>query len=133
MKVEVVKRLIQHDYVDSPWKVLACCILLNRTTRVQVRSILEEFFSRYTSPYKVLSANPVDIASLIQPLGLYNRRSVSIQKFCSDYVEKDWNDPRELYGIGEYGWEAWEIVVNKNYKIAPTDSVLRNYLTWVNS
>jgi methyl-CpG-binding domain protein 4 len=131
MKVEVIKKLIQHDYTDSPWKVLACCILLNRTTRIQVRSILDEFFIKYTSPYKVIKADPADIAKLIQPLGLYNRRSVSIQRFCSDYVEKEWSDPRELYGIGTYGWEAWEIVINKNYNIAPTDSVLRNYLAWL--
>jgi methyl-CpG-binding domain protein 4 len=68
---------------------------------------------------------------VIKPLGLYNRRAKLLKEFSQDYVSKDWADPRELKGIGLYGWEAWVILMEDRTDITPTDSVLRRYLEWL--
>lgn len=128
-----VTRLIQHDHAHDPWRVLACCILLNRTGRKQVRAVLDEFFRRWPDAESCAAGDPGEIAEVTKTLGMYNKRSAAIKRFSSDYLSKDWSDPRELHGIGLYGWEAYEIVCKGNRSVAATDKVLARYLEYANA
>lgn len=130
-RTEPVTRLIQHDHQHDPWRVLACCILLNRTGRKQVRSVLDEFFARWPDAASAAGADAAEMAEVTRPLGFYNRRSVAMVRFSREYLEKEWTDPRQLHGIGLYGWEAYRIVCLGDTSLRPTDKVLARYLEYV--
>lgn len=125
-----VARLIQHDHDRDPWRVLVCCILLNRTGGKQVRGVLDRFFGSWPDARSLAGADPAEVRETIRPLGFYNRRSESVVRFSREYLERGWTDPRELHGIGRYGWEAWQIVCNGRRDVEATDGVLAAYLRY---
>jgi methyl-CpG-binding domain protein 4 len=124
--------MIQEIYQKDPWKMMICCIFLNQTSRDQVDKIRLEFFKKYPNPKSAIAANSEEMANLISVLGFKNRRTQTIQKFSKDWVEKSWEDPIDLYGIGKYGQDSWEIFQLQNFKVEPTDGALRSYLNRIN-
>ena len=123
----MIRPLLQEIYQDDPWKMLVCCILLNLTKRTQVDGIRDELFKLYPTPNKMKNANQSELSKLLQPLGLYNRRAKSLKRFSEDWV-KGFNSVDELYGIGQYAKDSWEIFQNNNKNVNPTDKVLLAYL-----
>lgn len=120
--------LLQEIYRQDPWKMLVGCILLNQTTRVQVDKIREELFSIWPDALEMGSADPEELARLIKPLGLYNRRARTLIKFSREWTDKEWQDPIELHGIGKYAQDSWEIFQKNNFSVQPTDKELLSYL-----
>jgi hypothetical protein len=45
-----------------------------------------------------------------------------------DFMAWDQQDATELYGIGKYGSDSYEIFFQQNYSVQPTDKELRRYL-----
>ena len=128
MKIrDIVRPLLQEIYQSDGWKMLTCCMLLNLTNRRQVDVIRDELFKRYPTPKDMMNANESELAQLLQPLGLYNRRAKSLKKMSEGYV-KGFKSVDELYGVGEYAKDSWEIFQNNNKKVKPTDKVLQEYL-----
>ena len=123
----IIRPLLQEVYQDDAWKMLVCCILLNLTKRTQVDIIRDELFKLYPTPNKMKNANQSELSKLLQPLGLYNRRAKSLKRFSEDWV-KGFNSVDELYGIGQYAKDSWEIFQNNNRNVNPTDKVLLEYL-----
>jgi endonuclease III len=120
-------RLIQHDYLDDPWKMVVCCILLNQTTNQQVRKVLDPLFKLIPDPETCVRMDPSKMAEIIRPTGFYNIKSSRIQKMSRKWLE-GFNDPRELPGIGKYAMESWDIFVNKKTDFTPSDKKLKMYL-----
>ena len=120
-------RLIQHDYLDNPWKMLVCCILLNQTTNQQVRKVLEPLFDLIPDPESCIEADPTKIAEIIKLTGFYNIKAARIQKLSKKWIE-GFEDPRELPGVGKYAMESWDIFVNKKTDFTPSDKKLKAYL-----
>ena len=102
-------------------------MLLNLTNRKQVDKIRDELFSKYQTPKDMMNANQSELANLLKPLGLYNRRAKSLKKMSEGYV-KGFKSVDELYGIGQYAMDSWEIFQNNNTDVNPTDKVLLSYL-----
>lgn len=125
--------LLQEIYNEHPWRMLVCCIMLNCTSRKQVDKVREIFFEKYPEPSTVLLSNVNDLAEFISVLGFKRRRAETILKFSHDWLYKNWKNPIELYGIGKYGQDSWEIFQKANLEVKPTDSVLNKYLTWAKS
>ena len=123
----IIRPLLQEVYQADAWKMLVCCILLNLTKRTQVDIIRDELFKLYPTPNKMKNANQSELSKLLQPLGLYNRRAKSLKRFSEDWV-KGFNSVDELYGIGQYAKDSWEIFQNNNRNVNPTDKVLLEYL-----
>lgn len=119
--------LLQEIYLKDPWKMLVGCILLNQTNRKQVDKVRDELFNRYPNPRDMMNADELDLAKLLKSLGFYNKRSKSLKRFSKEYLD-GFRDVNELYGIGTYGSDSWEIFQNKNYDIKPTDKELKKYL-----
>ena len=124
---EIIRPLLQEIYRDDGWKMLVCCMLVNVTNRKQVDVIRDELFKRYPTPKKMMNANQSELAELLKPLGLYNRRAKSLKKMSEGYV-KGFKSVDELYGIGQYAKDSWEIFQNNNFNVKPTDKVLQEYL-----
>jgi len=124
---EIIRPLLQEIYQDDPWKMLVCCILLNLTKRQQVDEVRHELFSKYPTEYEMMEADETELANILKPLGLYNRRAKTLIKFSWMWVN-GFNDVSELYGIGQYAKDSWEIFQMNNFDIIPTDKVLLEYL-----
>ena len=128
MKIrDIVRPLLQEIYQPDGWKMLTCCMLLNLTNRKQVDTIRDELFKRYPTPKDMMNADESELAQLLHPLGLYNRRANSLKKMSKGYV-KGFKSVDELYGIGQYAKDSWEIFQNNNMNVKPTDKVLQEYL-----
>ena len=128
MKIrDIVRPLLQEIYQSDGWKMLTCCMLLNLTNRRQVDVIRDELFKLYPTPEYMMNADESKLADLLKPLGLYNRRAKSLKKMSEGYV-KGFKSVDELYGIGQYAKDSWEIFQNNNIKVEPMDKVLQEYL-----
>jgi len=121
-------KMIQEIYQEDPWKMLVCCIFLNQTSRDQVDLVRTEFFERYPDSKTAERADVQTMADLIAPLGFKNRRTNTIKKFSREWTRKQWTEPIELYGIGKYGQDSWEIFQRGNLDVKPTDGALVQYL-----
>lgn len=122
--------LLQEIYYHNPWKSMVCCILLNRTKRAQVDRVREELFRTYNDALDMADADPETLAKILQPLGFQNKRAKTLIKFSEDWVSKDWTDPRDLHGIGQYAADSYDIFYNNKLDINPNDGVLVKYLEW---
>ena len=111
----------------QPWQLLLCCIFLNQTTRNQLDVVLMHFFERWNTPEKLLQARQDEIEGVIAPLGLQRRRTETVLRFTKEFLEKDWTDPLELHGIGEYAKAAYEIFCLGVIRPSPQDHALNWY------
>jgi endonuclease III len=59
-----MEKLIQEDYLNDPWKMLVCCILLNQTTNQQVRKVLQAVFELIPNPRAASICNPISLAEV---------------------------------------------------------------------
>lgn len=123
--------LLQEIYWPDEWKILVCCMFLNLTTGKQVKRILDEFFDRYPNALVASRAKQDEMIEIIKSLGLSNKRSKAIIKMSTEYCEKDWKQPIELHGLGQYAQDSYDIFIKENINIKnPSDHVLQKYLTW---
>ncbi|GFH14949.1 uncharacterized protein HaLaN_11092, partial [Haematococcus lacustris] len=59
-------------------------------------------------------------------------RAARLVRFSSEYVSKQWHDPRELHGIGQYGADAYAIFCRGRWReVEPADKDLRAYKAWL--
>lgn len=119
---------LQLEFQSDPWKMLICCICLNLTNRKQVRSIIYDFFSKYPTPQSIIDCDLVELTEILKPLGLSNKRVVTIKKFSGDWLVWNGLNVKDLHGIGQYGCDSWEIFQKGNFEVNPKDGVLGEYL-----
>lgn len=123
--------LIQEDLFPDEWKVLVSCMMLNCTSRKQVEKVLPTFFNKWSTAKDLINADQDEIAETISPLGFKNRRTKNLLSMSKAYLDQDWQDPRDLPGIGEYAARAWEIFFdNKLGEEPPADGALVLYWNW---
>lgn len=134
--------LIQEDLRNYPWRLLVCCILLNLTSRKQAEPVWNELFRRWPnwmslleSPREVVKQ---ELVELFKPLGLQNKRADSVIKM-TEGVEHQFRTlrrdrsqikPRELYGIGKYGADSYEVFIKGKLVDDVKDKELRRYYEW---
>lgn len=120
----------------DPWKLFLACILLNRTTAVQVRRVVYELLNSYPTPEALLQASEDDLERLIKPLGMYRKRAVCIRRFSRDYLSTPthiWRkDPTVLFGVGRYASDAFRIFCLGEWKsVTPEDKDLKRYVEFL--
>ena len=103
-----VRHLIQEDYYPDEFKVLVCCLLLNKTKGDQVRKIVRDLFEEWPDADSMASADQDSLADKLRTLGLQNRRARCLKKFSSDYVN-GYSLVEDLHGVGEYALDCWKI------------------------
>ena len=119
--------LIQEDYLDNPWKMLVCCILLNQTNNKQIRPILKNVFNLIPDPEKAILIDPYDLALIIKSTGCQNVKATRIISLSKKWI-CGFDSVTELPGVGVYGKESWDIFVLKDFSIKPTDKKLAKFL-----
>jgi methyl-CpG-binding domain protein 4 len=110
------------------YRLLIACIMLNQTSNKNVRQVLYSFLDKWSTPQSVVNADPDEIRNHIRPLGFYNRRTTTIIRFSHEYITKRFVNANELYGIGKYANDSYEIFIKGNLNVEPTDKILIKYL-----
>lgn len=127
--------LIQEHLREHPWRLLVAVMMLNQTSAKQVWPLLDGFFERWPDALSGASADRREMAEYIKPLGLYNRRSKAIIQMSMDYYVSDgrFDDVRQLYGIGKYGADSYNMFIGGEVVFDVQDKELRNYVRWAES
>ena len=111
------------------WQHMVAVIMLNQTGRKPVKTVLPLFLHKWPTAMRFYWSKPEEVKEVIWPLGMGNVRENRIRRMTSDML-KFWNfdDATELYGIGKYGSDSYEIFFKQNYSVEPTDKELKRYL-----
>ena len=120
--------LMVQQQIDGSWQHMVGVIMLNQTSRKQVKQVLPKFLQKWDTAEKLLAANEDDIKSIVTPLGMTNIRVKRLLGMSRDYLTWDKIDAKLLYGIGKYGSDSYEIFFKQNYSVQPTDKELLRYL-----
>lgn len=131
MEIEKREILIQEEYINSPWKMLVCCILLNQTNNKQVRPILSSLFELIPDPMSTIGCDPERLAEAIKTTGFQNVKASRIIKLSQKWVD-GFEHVSQLPGIGKYGVDSWDIFIVRDLSVIPTDKKLETYLKEVN-
>lgn len=111
------------------WQHMVAVIMLNQTGRKPVKTVFPLFIKQFpTMLHVVYGSTPEEVKEVIWPLGLVNVREKRIRKMSEQIINWDRNDATELYGIGKYGSDSYEIFFKQNYNVKPTDKELIRYL-----
>lgn len=124
----MLDELMVQQQIDGPWQHMVGVIMLNQTSRKQVKKVLPEFLKYWDTPDKFLNAKEDDIKQVIAPLGMTNIRVKRLLGMSRDFLTWDRNDAKMLYGIGKYGSDSYEIFFKNNYSVEPTDKELKKFL-----
>ena len=120
--------LLQERFWPNEWKILVVCLMLNQTSRKQVEPMIEAFFEKYPDPDAVLRASESKLFSILKPLGLANKRVLTLKKFSLGYLGGDWNTAKDLYGCGKYADDAYRIFIKGDWQeVEPNDHALNFY------
>lgn len=124
--------LIQETLWPDGWKILVACILLNLTTRRAMEKILPNVFRRYPTAEAMAAADFDELSQMVAPLGFRNRRAKNLIDMSRRFLTSNWDDPRDLPGVGEYAGTAWDIFVKKKMPAeCPKDGALKKYYNWM--
>lgn len=103
------RKFYWRDKELSAFQILLLELFLKRTRAEIVDKYAEEVVSQLSDPYKIDSMEYSEIVDLIEPMGLYNRRSETLQKISSDLINRfegevpsTREDLLSIYGIGDY-------------------------------
>lgn len=95
--------------------------------------MLPHFFKKWPTPVLFKDADNDEVVSVIRSLGFANRRSTNLKKMTARFLEDDWNDPRDLPGVGAYAAASYEIFCVGNVPVEPpSDHALKQYVVWYN-
>jgi methyl-CpG-binding domain protein 4 len=121
--------LMVQQQIDTPWEHMVGVIMLNQTGRKPVKTVLPEFLYWFPNPHALIDADEEFVKSIIWPLGMVNVRYQRLLKMSLDYLTWDGNNATDLYGIGRYGSDSYEIFFKNNFSVEPTDKELKRYLS----
>ncbi|KAH0695936.1 hypothetical protein KY289_013418 [Solanum tuberosum] len=120
--------LLQENHAHDPWRVLVICMLLNCTTGVQVKRVVDEFFTLCPNAVAATEVAVEDIEKLLRPLGLYTKRSLAIPRLSQEYLGETWTHVTQLHGIGKYAADAYAIFCTGKWdQVHPNDHMLTKY------
>lgn len=110
------------------WQHMVAVIMLNQTGRKAVKYTLPIFLELWPDPVSFSLVSEEQLKEIICPLGMVNVRATRLRKMTLDFIAWDGEDATDLYGIGKYGSDSYEIFFKKNYSVNPTDKELIRYL-----
>ena len=112
----------------AAWQHMVAVIMLNQTGRKPVKTVFPVFMHHWPSPSKFVRATEQAVKDVIWSLGMANVRYTRLVEMTSGFAIWDLDDATELYGIGKYGSDSYEIFFKQNYAVGPTDKELIRYL-----
>ena len=120
--------LMVQQQITSRWQHMVAVICLNQTGRKKVKKILPEFFDTFPTALDLLQSDVDTIADMLKDLGMKNVRANRIWRMSKDYLQWDGEDATELFGIGKYGSDSYEIFYKNRVPDNVQDKELRRYI-----
>jgi methyl-CpG-binding domain protein 4 len=114
--------------VNGAWQHMVAVIMLNQTGRKPVKTVFPVFIDKWSIPTLFHLGSEEEVKNVIWPLGMVNVRYNRLRRMTEDFLTWDHQDATELYGIGKYGSDSYEIFFKNNLRVEPTDKELRRYL-----
>ena len=121
--------LMVQQQVKNVWQHMVGVICLNQTGRKKVKKILPKFFKKFPDEFELLKSDKETIAEMLKDLGMKNVRANRIWRMTEDYLEWDGRDATELFGIGKYGSDSYEIFYRNKTPENVQDRELKRYLS----
>jgi endonuclease III len=90
--------------------------------------VLPLLFGICPTPVHLINTAPDTIKMIIQPLGMVNVREKRLRQMSKDYLTWDGEDATELYGIGKYGSDSYELFYKKRVPKNIGDHELKRYV-----
>ena len=113
----------------AAWQHMVAVIMLNQTGRKPVKTVFPIFMDRWPTPSIFwVYQKEQEVKDVIWSLGMVNRRYERLCRMTQDFLEWNLDDATQLYGIGKYGSDSYEIFFKQNYAVEPTDKELIRYL-----
>ena len=113
---------------EAVWQHMVAVIMLNQTGRKPVKTVFPIFMRHWPSPSKFARASEHQVKDVIWSLGMVNVRYKRLVEMTYNFMRWDLDDATQLYGIGKYGSDSYEIFFKNNYTVDPTDKELKRYL-----
>ena len=120
--------LMVQQQVENVWQHMVGVICLNQTGRKKVKKVLPSFFDKFPTPEALLQSNKEVIATLLQELGMKYVRSHRIWRMTEEYLYWDGKDATELFGIGKYGSDSYEVFYKNKIPDNVQDKELKRYI-----
>ena len=120
--------LMVQQQVDNDWQHMVGVICLNQTGRKKVKKILPKFFKKFPTAKHLLKSDTDTIADMLKDLGMKNVRANRIWRMSEDYLTWDGEDATELFGIGKYGSDSYEIFYKNKIPDNIQDKELKRYV-----
>ena len=120
--------LMVQQQVENVWQHMVGVICLNQTGRKKVKELLPAFFKKFPTPDKLLLSDRSVIADMLGDLGLKHVRANRIWRMSQDYLNWDGEDALQLYGIGKYGSDSYEIFYKNRIPENVQDKELKKYI-----
>jgi len=124
----MVDELMVQQQVANKWQHMVGVICLNLTNRKQVKRVLPEFFSQWSTPEQFLQADFDTVKALVSPLGMGEVRTKRLFRMSQDFLTWDQNNATDLHGIGKYGSDSYEIFYKNNIPANVQDKELLRYI-----
>ena len=124
----MVDELMVQQQVANKWQHMVGVICLNLTNRKQVKRVLPEFFSRWSTPEDFLTADFDEVKEVIGSLGMGDVRTKRLFRMSQDFLTWDEKNARKLHGIGKYGSDSYEIFYKNNIPNNVQDKELLRYI-----
>ena len=75
------------------------------------------------------AADESELSDIIKPLGLFRRRAKALIRMSDEFTRKEWKKPSDLYGLGKYADDSYEIFIKHNLSVDnPSDKFLMVYM-----
>ena len=112
----------------AAWQHMVAVIMLNQTGRKPVKTVFPIFMHHWPTQAKFRKATEQEVKDVIWSLGMVNVRYKRLVEMSYDFGRWNLDDATQLYGIGKYGSDSYEIFFKQNYTVDPTDKELIRYL-----
>ena len=120
--------LMVQQQVANVWQHMVGVICLNCTNRKQVKAVLPKFFARWSTHDSLVHAGRREIEEVIAPLGMKHVRAERLYRMSEQFKDWDGEDATQLYGIGKYGSDSYELFYKKRVPDNIGDHELKRYV-----
>ena len=120
--------LMVQQQVENVWQHMVGVICLNLTNRKQVKAVLPKFFAKWSTHDSLVHATRREIEEVIEPLGMKHVRAERLYRMSEQFKDWDGEDATQLYGIGKYGSDSYELFYKKRIPENVGDHELKRYI-----
>ena len=120
--------LMVQQQVANIWQHMVGVICLNLTNRKQVKSVLPEFFAKWSTHESFVHATCREIEKVIAPLGMKHVRAERLYRMSEQFKDWDGEDATQLYGIGKYGSDSYRLFYKNEVPENVGDHELKRYI-----